>query len=163
MKPLAAFPLFCPDAACCAGKTMNKKIKNEKKRISWFKPDALAFHLSIAWRLISPLDYLFKSLSRLITKKSWIPFINQCEKCVHVITFKLFFQVPYALWLDQSTTNPAMWWIELPWPPVRIKIDIPQTSNMRRTKYKNCIVSLLVLQLSLPNPLKPGVKLRMKM
>ena len=38
-----------------------------------------------------------------------------------------------------------------------------QFSNIRRTQSPNIIVSRLVLQLSLPNPLKPGVKLRIKM
>ena len=38
-----------------------------------------------------------------------------------------------------------------------------QLSNIRRTQNQNITVSRLVLQLSLPNPLKPGVKLRMKM
>ena len=36
-------------------------------------------------------------------------------------------------------------------------------SNIRRTKSLNLNVSRLVLQLSLPNPMKPGVKSRMKM
>ena len=36
-------------------------------------------------------------------------------------------------------------------------------SNTRRTQSPNLNVSRLVLQLSLPNPMKPGVKLRMKM
>ena len=36
-------------------------------------------------------------------------------------------------------------------------------SNIRRTKSPNLNVSRLVVQLSLPNPMKPGVKLRMKM
>ena len=38
-----------------------------------------------------------------------------------------------------------------------------QFSNIRRTQSQNINVSRLVLQLFLPNPLKPGVKLRMKM
>ena len=38
-----------------------------------------------------------------------------------------------------------------------------KTSSICRTKYQNLNVSCLALQLSLPNPLKPGVKLRMKM
>ena len=38
-----------------------------------------------------------------------------------------------------------------------------QTSNIRHTKSQHLNASCLVLQLSLPNPLKPGVKLRMKM
>ena len=36
-------------------------------------------------------------------------------------------------------------------------------SNIRRTKSQNLNDSRLVLQLSLSNPLKPGVKSRMKM
>ena len=38
-----------------------------------------------------------------------------------------------------------------------------QFSNIRRTQSPIINVSRLVLQMSLPNPLKPGVKLRMKM
>ena len=36
-------------------------------------------------------------------------------------------------------------------------------SNISHTQSPNINVSHLVLQLSVPNPLKPGVKLRMKM
>ena len=42
-------------------------------------------------------------------------------------------------------------------------IDYRQFSNIRCTQSQNINVSRLVLQLSSPNPLKPGVKLRMKM
>ena len=38
-----------------------------------------------------------------------------------------------------------------------------QISNIRRTKSQTLSVSCPVLQLSVPNPLKPGIKLRMKM
>ena len=38
-----------------------------------------------------------------------------------------------------------------------------KTSSISRTKFQNLNVSCSLLQLSLPNPLKPGVKLRMKM
>ena len=38
-----------------------------------------------------------------------------------------------------------------------------QTSHMRRTKTQHFNVSRLILQLSLPNPLKPSVISRMKM
>ena len=38
-----------------------------------------------------------------------------------------------------------------------------QFSNIRRTESPYLNVSRLILQLSLPNPLKPGVKLKMKM
>ena len=42
-------------------------------------------------------------------------------------------------------------------------ITYRKISNIRRTKWPNLNVSCLVLQLSLPNPMKPGVKSRMKM
>ena len=38
-----------------------------------------------------------------------------------------------------------------------------QTSNMKHTQFQNINSSRLVLQLSVPNPLKPNVKSRMKM
>ena len=38
-----------------------------------------------------------------------------------------------------------------------------QTSNIRATQFLNLNVSRLVLQLFVPNPLKSGVKSRMKM
>ena len=45
-----------------------------------------------------------------------------------------------------------------------IKINMyHQTPNTRHTKSLNFNVSRLILQLSLPNPLKPGIKYRMKM
>ena len=43
------------------------------------------------------------------------------------------------------------------------KFDYRKICNIRRTKSPNLNVSRLVLQLSLPNPMKPGVKSRMKM
>ena len=43
------------------------------------------------------------------------------------------------------------------------KLEYRQFSNISCTQSQNTIVSHLVLQLSLPNPLKPCVKLRMKM
>ena len=42
-------------------------------------------------------------------------------------------------------------------------IDYHKVSNIRRIKSPNLNVSRLVVQLSLPNPMKPGVKSRMKM
>ena len=43
-----------------------------------------------------------------------------------------------------------------------LRVIYRQTSDISRTKSKNINVSRLVMQLSLPNPLKPGVKSRMK-
>ena len=52
------------------------------------------------------------------------------------------------------------------WKCVSKKIDVSiyrKTSNTRRTKWHNLNDSRLVLQLSLPNPLKPLIMSRMKM
>ena len=38
-----------------------------------------------------------------------------------------------------------------------------QISNIRHNKFQNLNLSRLILLLSLPNPLKQGIKLRMKM
>ena len=43
-----------------------------------------------------------------------------------------------------------------------VSMQLP-ISNVRHAKSPNLIVSRLVLQLSLPNPLNPGVMSRMKM
>ena len=43
-----------------------------------------------------------------------------------------------------------------------IKMDLPTSSSIRRTKFLNLNVSRLVLQLSLPNRVKPGVESSMK-
>ena len=49
------------------------------------------------------------------------------------------------------------------YPSWKSHLTYRKISNIRRTKYPNLNVSHLALQLSLPNPMKPGVKLRMKM
>ena len=43
------------------------------------------------------------------------------------------------------------------------EVEYRKTSNISRTKSPNLNVFCILLQLSSPNPLKPGVKLRMKM
>ena len=45
----------------------------------------------------------------------------------------------------------------------KLKMGYRKVSNISRTKSPNLNVSSLVMQLSLPNPMKPGVKSRMKM
>ena len=48
-------------------------------------------------------------------------------------------------------------------PILEVEINIIIIIIINRTKFPNLNVSCLVLQLSLPNPLKPGIKLRTKM
>ena len=47
--------------------------------------------------------------------------------------------------------------------PLKFKVIYRKISNISRTKYQNLNDSHLVLKSSLLNPLKPGVKSRMKM
>ena len=69
----------------------------------------------------------------------------------------------------RSTNNVVEWWEALVPNNIRhsfyseIKSDYRKIFNIRRTKSPNLSVSRLVLQLYLPNPMKPGVKPRMKM
>ena len=51
-------------------------------------------------------------------------------------------------------------WLQI---PSLCDIKYRKTSSLNRTKSQNLNVSCLLLQWSLPNPLKLGVKLRMKM
>ena len=53
--------------------------------------------------------------------------------------------------------------IELPTIDIQLSSAYRKLSNIRRTKSQNLNDSHLVLKSSLPNPLKPGVKSRMKM
>ena len=65
---------------------------------------------------------------------------------------------PLIIFCLNSMSVPVMSWIHS-------FCQYRKTSSISRTKFQNLNVScpLLHLQLSLPNPLKPGVKLRMKM
>ena len=51
----------------------------------------------------------------------------------------------------------------LRWMPQDLTDDYRKTFGISRTKYQNLNVSCIPLQLPSLNPLKPGVKLRMKM
>ena len=59
-----------------------------------------------------------------------------------------------SLWYDVYFLH-NIWSIE--------SITYRKTSSISRTKFQNLNVSCILLQLSSLNPLKPGVKLRMKM
>ena len=63
----------------------------------------------------------------------------------------------YCLCRWQSFTEP------LPIDRTLVCATYRKLSNISRTKSQNLNNSRLILQLSLPNPLKPGVKSRMKM
>ena len=66
-----------------------------------------------------------------------------------------------------TCTEMKPWSMSLYWLPGKhlgplTNMDYRKVSNIRRTKSQNLNVSRLILKVSLPNPLKPGVKLRMK-
>ena len=75
--------------------------------------------------------------------------------------------------VDWQVTLERNWMKQLPWYETGLNtlsvglsclnIKFRQTFNIRHTNSQHFYVSHLVLQLSLPNPFKPGVKLRMKM
>ena len=70
-------------------------------------------------------------------------------------------------WLITKCTKVCCLYDHVIWvPSYLLQVSIimyRQISNTRRTKSQILIISRLVLQLSLLNPLKPGVKSRMKM
>ena len=69
---------------------------------------------------------------------------------------------PLTHQLDMPTVpvgvNSTLTLVQFQW-----KYNYHQTLNIRCTKSQNLNVSHLILQLSFPNALKPGAKLRMKM
>ena len=80
-------------------------------------------------------------------------------KCCHWFTGVLF--SPHCLQLTRS--NKSLKFGKSSMVTHVILNTYHQVSNIRCTQSPNINVSCLVLQLSLPNPLKPSVKLRMKM
>ena len=62
-------------------------------------------------------------------------------------------------WHDNLSTAAHQIWT----PQITQRENNRQTYNRWRTKYQNFNDHFFVLQLSLPNPLKPGAKSRMKM
>ena len=74
----------------------------------------------------------------------------------------------YGAYFYQEGTSSQSMFIDRLFPqlrpsPITTDITYRKTSSLSRTKSQNFNVSHLVLQLTLPNPLKPNVKLRMKM
>ena len=84
---------------------------------------------------------------------------NQMEKKLwsrHYFVYK---------WMDRQTL-PGTDRVKPIYPPQLhcrgLKWNTKMTSNIRHTNSQNFYVSRLILHLSLPNPLKPGIKPRMK-
>ena len=100
--------------------------------------------------------YVFKS-RQLIEDRAPVDFIYGCPiSTCDAVT-----------WLKDrvSDGNPSNGcWGDMPFCRQQHKYwDYPEVSNISYTKCQNLYVSHFVLQLSLPNPMKPGVKSRMKM
>ena len=73
-------------------------------------------------------------------------------KC-HVMCYVLVFVVQLMKFMNYIGVDAGIFLV----------ITYRKTSIISRTKFQNWNVSCPLLQLSLPNPLKPGVKLKMKM
>ena len=76
--------------------------------------------------------------------------------------------VPVQIKLQLNYSNfycAYSWFWSIVAPNMKLTTDsnYHKTSCIRHTKSQNLNISCLLLQWSLPNPLKPGVKLRMKM
>ena len=69
----------------------------------------------------------------------------------------------YLSWFRCQVSRATGWWHGVPIIAPCGRCTYRQVSNIRRTKSQHLKDSRTVLQLSLPNPLKPDVKSRMKM
>ena len=104
------------------------------------------------------------------TLRPYVPLMNSCLTWIHknIKAHGISNEVRYYLDVNITTscafsiikwfTTVTVDYSEIVTGPVCRKI-----SNIRRTKFQHSNVSHLFLQLSLPNPLEPGVKLIMKM
>ena len=150
-----------------AGYLLNLLLRWAKLRIYWV----------LIWIRSAEIDV---SLKDFMAVKTWLATVLiQCIVtrlalwCVllgvmHRPILPLFFRIPspaqgVILWLPQ-----CRWINSEEYGPIKYMnhwelLIYHQTSNISRIKSQNLNVSRLVLQLSLPNPLKPGVKSRMKM
>ena len=81
------------------------------------------------------------------------PYQSGCYICGSDDVSMYFANTPYVLDMSQEAINN---WSTL-------CLIYRQVSNIRRTKSQHLKDSRVVLRLSLPNPLKPDVKSRMKM
>ena len=78
----------------------------------------------------------------------------------HFLHYHTFVRGKHRWFLWQRDSNMDLWWFLWCYPE---QIDYRKISNIRRTKSQNLNDPRLILQLSLPNQLKPGVKWTMKM
>ena len=92
------------------------------------------------------------------SRQALVPRQGHCQKwgksLINLIQAHTSYQLQHLLEFCETWTHQQLkaWYQEL-----------PQISNISRTKSQNLDVSCLVLQFPLSNALKPGVKSRMKM
>ena len=134
-------------------------------------PPKLVRHKISWWDLFPRLSqaamFVFPVCSNSIVKALWL--MESCtkpSKCIEGDFLHWHWIMKYFIGSKTSTDMP-IFLFQFYAPKYELNFRIKQwayrqTSNIRRTKSQNLNVSLLVSQLSLPNPLKPGVKSRMK-
>ena len=116
----------------------------------------IGWHLQIF--LAIPLGQSPSMALNLIDDKSTLVKVMAC--CHQATSHYLSQSWPRSM-LPYGVTRPQ--WVSRKVSIFNRNTKYPQTSSIRHTKSQNLNVSHLILQLSLPNPLKPGVKSRMKM
>ena len=106
-------------------------------------------HLHVLQKFLMPSQYLYGPCKVDAWVKSMFPaWIITCP-IKHAAT---------QICLPGITSTWLKIWACLNVEPCLLLKNYHKISNIRRTKFQNLNVSHLVLQLSLPNPLKPGVK-----
>ena len=100
--------------------------------------------------------------NRHLRRKECVYTMDSPRKYLCWIKAALILLVPRRVY---SGATGSIWWLRVSWPIFIIPAIsmYHQFSKIRRTQSQNIIFVRLVLQLPWFNPLKPGVKLRMKM
>ena len=116
-------------------------------------------HLKLLTHLPGANEFLPVWYKPNLVAKIWLPTLVTICNGLPKLVANISSQIPQLVNIRLNVGTLDKW---LP-----IKVATPanyrEVSNIRRTKSQNLNASRLILQLSLPNPLKPGVKMRMKM
>ena len=103
---------------------------------------------SMSWSIF--YDIMFDG-HRELCPQSLVPISQSSLYIPHHVNYFLCSRAPMFFLIKESTF--------MEWENTKYR----KIFNIRRTKYQTLNDSHLILQLAFPNPLKPGVKLRMKM
>ena len=128
----------------------------------WVLHTSRSMHVRVAYDIVSRTDLSVMSPDFRLRNNFFTP--------VHFLYDIIFVLFCCDIVID-TETSPIRhfyngWWVAYPLPndPLIPRISTHRkTSGINRTKFQNLNVSCILLHLSSLNPLKPGVKLKMKM